>query len=109
MANLSKIKLGDKCYNIVPQLGKGLNGDDGTVRLCIGNGLAFNKDGEVELNMGEGLKTDSESGKILVSMGTAVSTDNPETDTGIDIADGEFKIYTSLFKNFLKSLGVVFK
>lgn len=108
MANLSKIKVGETSYNIVPQLGKGLKENEGVISLSTGNGIVLNENEELAVNAGAGLAMDSESGKIVVSLGKAADSDNAQADTGIEISNGTFSINPASFKAYLQSLGVVF-
>lgn len=109
MANVCKIIIGNVSYDIVPQLGEGLKEENGRVCLCLGEGITINEKSEISLNSGKGLSLNKEDGTITVSMGTATNSENKNIDTGIDIENGGFKIYTGTFINYLKSLGVVFK
>ncbi len=109
MANVCKIIIGNACYDIVPQLGEGLKEENGRVSLSLGGGVAINEKGEISLNSGKGFSLNKDNGTVTISMGTATNTEDEGIDTGIDIEDGEFKIYTGMFINYLKSLGVVFK
>lgn len=108
MANLSKIKVGDTSYNIVPQLGTALAEEEGVVKLCIGGGITFNKNNELAPNIGSGLVLENTTAKIVVSLGTAVVAGDSEANCGISITDGNFQISSADFCNYLKSLGVLF-
>lgn len=109
MAKVSKIIIGNAGYDIVPQLGEGLKEENGRVNLSLGEGITINEKSEISLNLGKGLAMNNEDNTVTISVGTATDTENKGTDTGIDIENGEFKIYTGAFINYLKSLGVVFK
>lgn len=109
MANLSKIKVGDTTYNIVPKLGTALKEEDGTICLSIGSGIAFNDEKKLVLNFGSGLVVNDTSKKVVTSIGTAkVQGSATDVDTGIAIRDGEFYISPVAFKSYLQSLGVLF-
>lgn len=108
MANLSKIKVGNISYDIVPRLGTGLIGDAGVLCLNIGSGISFNEKKEVHINLGTGLNFESKEGKIFVTLGTAKATNDEKIDTGIGIEEGRFCIDSSAFKSYLQSLGVSF-
>lgn len=108
MANLSKIKVGNISYDIVPQLGTALVAEDGVVSLKMGSGIACNDSKELVVNIGTGLNLDDKAGRLYVSLGTAVAEGNDKADTGIAVRDGVFSINPTAFKSYLQSLGVNF-
>lgn len=108
MANLSKIKVGNISYDIVPQLGTALMAEDGIVSLKIGSGIVCNANKELTVNIGTGLNLDDKAGRLYVSLGTAVVEGNEQADTGIAVRDGVFIINAMVFKSYLQSLGVNF-
>ena len=108
MANLSKIKVGNISYDIVPKLGTGLMGDAGILCLNIGSGITFNEKNEVRINLGTGLDFENKEGKIFVTLGTAKASNDENINTGIGIIDGMFRIDNAAFKSYLASLGISF-
>ena len=77
MASINKIRIGDEIYDITPELGNGLQ---------FGTSL-------------------SNQNKLYVTLGTAEANNNIVSDTGIYITEGNFRIDTTKFTNFLKALG----
>ena len=78
MLSINKIKIGDEIYNIIPELGKGLQ---------LGTGLT---NGHI----------------IYLNLGTATLGSNPPVeDCGVCIDHWGFRIDPAKFRNFIKELG----
>lgn len=109
MAEINKIRLNGNDYDIVPQLGTGLVGNDGVVGINIGKGLSFDDKGKLRISFGTGLVCENENEKMVVNLGTAQVLGNSSANCGIAISDLGFVINPVDFKNYLASLGVMFK
>ena len=109
MAEINKIRLNGNDYDIVPQLGTGLVGNDGVVGINIGKGISFDDNGKVTISFGTGLVCEGENEKLAVNLGTAQIIGNSSANCGIAISDLGFVINPVDFKNYLASLGVMFK
>ena len=77
MAKINRIRIGDEIYDIIPEIGKGLEFGTNPPNL----------------------------NKIYVTLGTAKAGANGSTDTGICVKEGEFTIDTGKFTAFLNGLG----
>lgn len=77
MASINKIRIGDDTYDIIPEVGKGLQ---------FGTSL-------------------SNQNRLYVTLGTATASNGIVNDTGINVKEGNFTIDTAKFTTFLKALG----
>lgn len=109
MAEINRINLNGNDYDIVPKLGTGLVANDGAVGIDFGKGISLDDAGKVIINFGTGLVCESEMDKLAVNLGTAQIIGNSSANCGIAISDSGFVINPVDFKNYLASLGVVFK
>lgn len=105
MAQIKKIKVGGVTYNIIPQLGAGLTTDNESVCISIGSGLTF-VENKLTLNIDSTLKMSNLSGKLGITMGTAVVQGASSVDSGIGFNDNGLTINPDSFKSFLRYLGV---
>ena len=107
MAEINKINVGGVSYDIVPRLGTGLTNKDGDITVSIGSGIAIDEKKGISLNLGACLSYDAQ-GKLQFAVDTAVVDKLPGVDCGIATNGNGLLMDSEKFKNFLKSLGVVF-
>ena len=108
MANINKIMVGDEIYDIVPALGNGLKRANENIEVNIGSGLVYDDGGRMYLHLGTGFAFDDPDNKVTLNFGTAVDSANPGKNCGIALGSSGFTINSEDFKEYLKSLGVVF-
>ena len=108
MANINKIMVGDEIYDIVPALGNGLKRAKENIEVNIGSGLVYDDGGRMYLHLGTGFAFDEPDNKVTLNFGTAVDSANPGKNSGIALRSSGFTINSEDFKEYLKSLGVVF-
>ncbi len=108
MGEISKIRVNESEYDIVPQLGTGLAAIDGVVGISLGDGITFDDEGKVRISLGTGLSCDNVNEKIFVNLGTAQVVGEENLDCGLAISEKGFIIDPVKFKEFLQKLNYQF-
>ena len=77
--------------------------------VTLFNKAVFDDKGKLRISFGTGLVCENENEKMVVNLGTAQVIGNSSANCGIAISDLGFVINPVDFKNYLASLGVMFK